>query len=140
MKKPLTFICRQKIKFILHVFLKILQRHCKLIAFGTLGMPGYANPKWNYQLVQNFRVYLQAKNQLQPPPYAFLEILQRYANFLFWVLWACLVAHTQNDSINLYKTSMFICMPKINFVIHFLLEILHLKKSSNLIDWQHFGP
>ena len=26
---------------------------------------------------------------------AFLEILQRYTNFLFWVLWACLVTHTQ---------------------------------------------
>ena len=43
-------------------------------------------------------VYLQAKNQLHP--HAFLEILQRYAN-LFWVLWACLITHTQSDSINL---------------------------------------
>ena len=91
-------------------------------------------------LYKTFVFICRQKINFNPPPYAFLEILQRYANFLFWVLWACLVAHTQNDSINLYKTSMFICMPKINFVIHFLLEILHLKKSSNLIDWQHFGP
>ena len=34
-------------------------------------------------------------------PNVFLEILQRYANFLFWVLWAKLVSHTQNRSINL---------------------------------------
>ena len=36
LKKPLMFICRQKIKFILQVFLEILQRYCK---------PGYTNPK-----------------------------------------------------------------------------------------------
>ena len=66
---------------------------------GTLGMPGYSNPKRYYQLVENFRVHLQAKNQIHH--HAFLEILQRYANFLCWVLWACLVALTQNDSINL---------------------------------------
>ena len=69
--------------------------------------------------------------------HALLEILQRYANFLFWVLWTCLVAHTQNDSINLYKTLMFICMQKTNFIIHFFLEILHFKESCNLIGWQH---
>ena len=45
-----------------------------------------------------------------------------------------------NDSINLSKTTMLTCMPKINFIIHFFLEILHFKESCNLIDWQHFGP
>ena len=45
LKKPLKFICSQKIKFVLHVFPEILQRYCKLIVLGTLGMPGYANPK-----------------------------------------------------------------------------------------------
>ena len=94
------FVCRQKIKFILHVFLDILQRYCKLIVLGTLGMPGNRNPKQYCQLQENFRVYLQAKNPFDPP-HAFLGILQRYTNLLFWVLWACLVAHTQNDSINL---------------------------------------
>ena len=29
--------------------------------------------------------------------HVFLEILQRYANFLFWIIWACLATHTQND-------------------------------------------
>ena len=66
---------------------------------GTLGMPGYSNPKRYYQRVENLRVHLQAKNQIHP--HTFLEILQRYANFLCWVLWACLVALTQNDGINL---------------------------------------
>ena len=66
MKKPLTFFCRQKIKFILHVFLEIFRKYCELIVLGALVMPGYANPKWYYQLVENFRVYLQGKNQLHP--------------------------------------------------------------------------
>ena len=35
---------------------------------------------------------------------------------------------------------MFICIPKINFIIQFFLEILHSKESCNLIGWQHFGP
>ena len=33
-------------------------------------MPGYAHLKWYYQLVENFRVYLQAKNQLYPPRFS----------------------------------------------------------------------
>ena len=45
LKKPLKFIYRQKIKLILHVFFEILQRYCKLIPLGTLGISGYANPK-----------------------------------------------------------------------------------------------
>ena len=68
-----------------------------------------------------------------------MEILQRYAN-LFWVLWACLVTLTQNDSITLMKISMFICMQKINFIIHFFLTKLHFKEYCNFISQQHFGP
>ena len=66
LRKPVKFICRWNIKFILHVFLEILQRFCKLVVLGTLGMPGYASIKWYYQLVENFCVYLQAKNQVHP--------------------------------------------------------------------------
>ena len=29
---------------------------------------------------------------------------------------------------------------KINFIIHFFLEILHFKEFCNLIGWRHFGP
>ena len=137
MKKPLTFICRQKIKFILHDFLDILQRYCKLV-LGTLGKSGCANPKWYYQHVEKICVHFQAKYQLHL--HAFLEILEGHANCLFWVLWACLVAHTQNDSINLSKTSLFIYMPKLNFIMYFFFEKLHLKESCNLIGWQHFDP
>ena len=44
----------------------MLQRHCKLVILATLGMPAYAHAKWYYQLVENFCVYLQAKNQFHP--------------------------------------------------------------------------
>ena len=74
---------------------------------------------------------MQKFNFATPPPHTFLEILQWYAN-LFWVPCVCLVAHTKNDSINLKKTSMFIYIPKINFIIHIFLEILHFKESSIL--------
>ena len=59
--------------------------------------------------------------------------MQIYANFLFWVLWACLAMHIQSYSIKLYKTFTFICIPKINFAIHFFLEILQFKESCNMI-------
>ena len=45
LKKPLMFICRQKINFILHIFLKLLERYCKLVILGPLHMASYAHPK-----------------------------------------------------------------------------------------------
>ena len=126
----MTFIFRQKIKFIFDIFLEILQRYCEIIFLGTLVMPDYTNPEWYYQFVENFCSFAGKKKQLHPLlPSPFLEILQRYAN-LCWVLWSWLVAHTQNDIISLQKTSMFICMPKINFSIHFFLEIYILKNPA----------
>ena len=41
----------------------MLQEYCKLVTLGTMGMLGCTNLKWYYQLVENFHVYLQAKNQ-----------------------------------------------------------------------------
>ena len=35
---------------------------------------------------------------------------------------------------------MFVCMQKMNFIIHFFLTILHFKESYNFIGMQHFGP
>ena len=113
LKKPVIFISRQRINFILQVFLEILQRYCKL----PLGMPGHAHPKLYYDLVESFRVYVQEKINFLL--HAFLEISQRYAN-LFWSLWAFLNTHTQTDSSNLQKTSIFSSMPRTNFTISLL--------------------
>ena len=94
--------------------------------------------QWYYQLVEKFCVHPQAKNQLHSP--CFFEDAAKIGKLLIWVLWACLAMHTQNGTIKLSKTSMFICTPKIHFIIHFLLEILDFKEPSNLIGWQYFGP
>ena len=37
---------------------------CKLRILGTLGIPGYTNPKRQYKLVENFNFYLHVKNKL----------------------------------------------------------------------------
>ena len=52
-KKTSTFITRQKINFILHDFLEILQKYCKLVVLSTLGMSGGAHSKWYYRLAEN---------------------------------------------------------------------------------------
>ena len=116
-------------------------RYCKDIVnwlfFGTLGLSGYLHPKWYYHLVEYFCVYLQAKTQFHPPSF-YGDIAKIWK--LILVLWACTVTRIQNDSIILLKTSMFICMQKINFIILFFLTILHFKESCSLIGRQHFGP
>ena len=86
LKRPLMFICRQKKNCILHVSLEILQIYCKRV---TLGMAGYAHPKQYYKLVENFRVYLQSKNQLHPQ--RFSEDIAKIYKLLTLGIWACLL-------------------------------------------------
>ena len=107
--------------------------------FGYFGHAWLRTPKMILSTCRKL-LCLSAGKKINFIPHVFMEILQRYGNFLFWVLWACLDRYIQNDSINLYKTSIFICMAKINFIIHFFLEILHFKESCNLIGQQDFGP
>ena len=44
LKKPLKFIYKRDIKFILHVFFE----NCRVVILVTLGMPGYTHPKQYY--------------------------------------------------------------------------------------------
>ena len=74
MKNPLTFICRQKIMFILHVFLEILQRYCKLLFLGTLGIPGYTNPKLILSTCRKLLCPFAGKKSTSP-------------SMLFWRYW-----------------------------------------------------
>ena len=53
-----------------------------LVILGTLGIPGYAQPKWYYQLVENFHVYLLPENQLHHPRFSVKDM----QNFLFEAL------------------------------------------------------
>ena len=43
---------------------------------------------------------------------------------LFCAPWACLAMHSQSDTINLYKTFVFICTQKISFIQHAFLRTL----------------
>ena len=98
---------------------------------------GYFGYAWLHTpkkiLPTNEKVFcLSAGKKSTSSPMFLKEILHIYG-YLFWILWACLATHTQNDSFTSYKTSIFICIPKINFIILFFLEILHFKKYCNLI-------
>ena len=62
LRKHLTFICRQKITFILHIFLELLF-YCKDIVnllWLLLGMPGYADQTWYYQVIYRKLLCLSA--------------------------------------------------------------------------------
>ena len=93
--KNLTFICRQKINFILHIFLELfflLQRYCEFV-LGTLGMLRYAHQKRYYQFIETFCDYLQAKNKFHPPCFfedwlsAFWPITWEPEFFQIWDWW-----------------------------------------------------
>ena len=94
------FICMQKINFITHFFLTILQRNSRLVISGDLGMPGHTRLKWQYQFKETFDVYLQAKNQLHPHPSRFPWDIAKYWKLVVlgghaWlrtfkvILWSC---------------------------------------------------
>ena len=95
LKKSLMRIYRQKVGFILHVFLEILQT-CYLGCFlnGRL-----CTLKVILSICRKFWYLFVGKKSNSFP--TFLGLMQGYVNFLFWVLWAWLATHTQNDSINL---------------------------------------
>ena len=86
---------RQKINFILHVFLEIWEWYFKLVILSTFDMPDYAHPKWYYQLVGNFVRYFTWK----------LEFVSN-------ILWIIVATHTQSDTMNLWKMFVFICWQK----------------------------
>ena len=56
----------QKIKLIPRLVLEILLRCCKFVVLDALGMRINSHQKKQYQLAENFDVYLHAKNHLAP--------------------------------------------------------------------------
>ena len=104
LKKILTFISRKKYcEDILYLFFWTLRGY---LARHT--QSGTINPY----------CYLQAKSQLHRP--AFLDILQIYAKLIFGNL----------DKPGCTHPSMFICMPKIEFIIHFFFGTLSFKELA----------
>ena len=131
MKNLLTFMCRHKISFILHVFIEILQGCCKLVIYGTLGMPDYAHPKW-YLRNLNFCVYLQEKKSTLSPLFFWRYCTDMQTSYFGYFGHVWLINYSK-------KISVLISMSKTNFIIHFP-EILDFNESCNLIGQQHFGP
>ena len=87
-------------------------------------------PKILVSIWRNLRCSSASKKL--PSLFAFsLRYCKNTANLLFW-LWAWLATHTQNDKID-------ICMPQMNSIIHFFLELLCFKECCNLIGQQHFA-
>ena len=113
----------QKINFITQFF-KILQRNTKLAFFGWFRHAWSHTPKmiiaiWRYLL--HISVGKRSSSSFRFS----LRYYKDIVNLMFWVLWACLTTQTQNDTINLKKTFVFICRQKINFSpSHAFLEIL----------------
>ena len=56
----------QKISYITHFFLKMLQRNSKLVILDNLGMPGQTHPKWCIILKKPLTFISRQKNQLHP--------------------------------------------------------------------------
>ena len=135
MLKVLESTCRKvwclsackKINFISNLFFKILWRHFKL---AILGLREYLTiPIKNYTI--SLHTYLHATNQLH---YSLLSSdIEKNSKLVIIGVWACLVTHTENDSINMKKSLMFICKQKIKFILPVFIEILQSMKK--LLFW-----
>ena len=77
LQQVFILICVQKIYFIPHFFLKILQRNSKLVILGNLGMAGHTYLKLQQQFDEIFDVYLWTFIL-----HIFLVILQRYCKLM----------------------------------------------------------
>ena len=99
------YLRAKKIKFILYIFLEILQRYCELVILGSLGMPGYTHSITLYTTnLWRTAVHLQARNQLYPPRFSGdLQTSAKISKLLILVLWACLTMLLEIDSMNLYR-------------------------------------
>ena len=137
------------------------QRYCKLVVLCTLGMHGYANPMWYYQLfsclfegkkstslppcfsediVENFDVYLHAKNKLHHSLLSwnitFYTILQFDWLTAFWLItWEPEFCQIWDWWWN------------INNNISFHLRLFPRKTNDRIFQkirktqfWDHFGP
>ena len=140
-------ICFQKINFITHFFLKILPRNCfpwdtakalqaKLLqacSFGYFGHVWPGTPKVIPSIYRKLSCLFAGKKSASSPHFFWrhCEDMQTYFGH-FGHAWQCT---PKSDSINLEKTSIFICMLKI-----FLFEILHFTEYGNLVGQQHLSP
>ena len=123
-------ICKQKINYITHFFINMLQRNIKCVILGNWCVPGHTHLKWCYYFEEIFNICQQAKNQLP--------------SFTFSLKYCNDNQKKTSRRLECMETSCgrLQCIQKINFIIHFFLKILHFKESFNLIGWlgHNSGP
>ena len=111
------------------LFLEILQRYCKLVTLGALGMPGYGHRKQRYQIfIVTQKIHLT--------PHLFHEIVLRYSKLV--ILKVCYIESLYSEH------RIWSCPPKnivstcrkLNVYLHvkyqlprFFLEILILQSD-----------
>ena len=100
LKKPLTFICGQKNQLYPSRFPWDIAKTLWVCCSGYFAHVWLRTLKVILSTCRKFSC-LSARKKSTSSLNAFLDILQRYANFLFWVLWTCLVTYTQKDKIKL---------------------------------------
>ena len=127
------FICRQKINFILYVFLEMLRRRCSC-DFGYFGMGWLRTRKVILSTCRKLSGLSAGKNSTSFPTFLWSYCKDMQISYFGYFEYAWLRTPKMITS-----TSMFICIPKINFLIHFFFQILHFKESCNLIDQQHLA-
>ena len=64
---------------------------------------------------------------------SFLRYCREIANFLFWVIWACLATHIKNDSITLKKRLTIISREK--STPSFTFSLKYCKDIIKLLSW-----
>ena len=70
-------------------FPDILQRYCKFVVLGTLGMPGYAHPKWYHQYEETFMFICRQKIISYPMLFRkYCKVMQTYFGY-FGHAWFC---------------------------------------------------
>ena len=70
-------------------FPEILQRYCKFVVLGTLGMPGYAHPKWYHQYEETFMFICRQKIISYPMLFwKYCKVMQTYFGY-FGHAWLC---------------------------------------------------
>ena len=122
LKEAFMLICMQKITH--------LETNSKLVILGNMGCLPHTH-KMTLSLWRNLQRLSVSKKSASSFTFSFtLTYCKDIVNLLFWVLWAFLVTHTQNDTVILQKTFIFICRQKVNFIPHTFMEIL--QRYANL--------
>ena len=87
------------LQFISNIFFEILWKRCEHAIFGTLVMLDHC-----IKIIVSIYSKLSWSSACKKSTLSlttFLRHCREIANFLFWVVWACLAMLTQSDTINL---------------------------------------